>query len=146
MKSDYSLEPWKYSLNRSSGSWHVWLTNGNGWKGIPDSIPWHGDSLLIILKSFIEKQSAQSTRKLSLCMSARVDSQLFSHYFGDCPVIHAQGRTHPVPTYFLEDIHDSVDYKLASDSLASLRSNAPKQKDTEEEDTLKVNINFHFIS
>nr|KAJ0200965.1 hypothetical protein LSAT_V11C600331780 [Lactuca sativa] len=109
--SDYSLEPWKYSLN--------------------------GDSLLIILKSFIEKQSAQSTRKLSLCMSARVDSQLFSHYFGDCPVIHAQGRTHPVPTYFLEDIHDSVDYKLASDSLASLRSNAPKQKDTEEEDTLK---------
>nr|KAJ0225871.1 hypothetical protein LSAT_V11C100046900 [Lactuca sativa] len=103
--SDYSLEPWKYSLN--------------------------GDSLLIILKSFIEKQSAQSTRKLSLCMSARVDSQLFSHYFGDCPVIHAQGRTHPVPTYFLEDIHDSVDYKLlASDSLASLRSNAPKQKES----------------
>nr|KAJ0186746.1 hypothetical protein LSAT_V11C900478320 [Lactuca sativa] len=60
--------------------------------------------------------------------SATVDSQLFSHYFGDCPVIHAQGRTHPVPTYFLEDIHDSVDYKLASNSLASLRSNAPKQK------------------
>ncbi|CAI9266073.1 unnamed protein product [Lactuca saligna] len=51
--------------------------------------------------------------------SAIVHSQLFSHYFGDCPVIHAQGRTHPVPTYFLEDIHDSVDYKLASDSLAS---------------------------
>ncbi|CAI9300109.1 unnamed protein product [Lactuca saligna] len=73
-----------------------------------------GDSLLIILKSFIEKKSAQSTRK-----SAIVHSQLFSHYFGDCPVIHAQGRTHPVPTYFLEDIHDSVDYKLASDSLAS---------------------------
>ncbi|KAL7592346.1 hypothetical protein Lser_V15G33035 [Lactuca serriola] len=87
-----------------------------------------GDSLLIILKSFIEKQSAQSTRKLSLCMSATVDSQLFSNYFGDCPVIHAQGRTHPIPTYFLEDIHDSLDYKLASDSLASLRSNAPKQK------------------
>ncbi|KAL7596377.1 hypothetical protein Lser_V15G30435 [Lactuca serriola] len=64
-------------------------------------------------------------------MSARVDSQLFSHYFGDCPVIHAQGRTHPVPTYFLEDIHDSVDYKLPSDSLASLRSNAPKQKQTQ---------------
>nr|KAJ0192660.1 hypothetical protein LSAT_V11C800445650 [Lactuca sativa] len=87
-----------------------------------------GDSLLIILKSFKEKQSAQSTRKLSLCMSATVDSQLFSHYFGDCPVIHARGRTHLVPTYFLEDIHDSVDYKLASDSLSSLRSNAPKQK------------------
>ncbi|XP_023740129.1 DExH-box ATP-dependent RNA helicase DExH7, chloroplastic isoform X2 [Lactuca sativa] len=88
-----------------------------------------GDFLLIILKNFIEKQSAQSTQKLKvILMSATVDSQLFSHYFGDCPVIHAQGRTHPVTTHFLEDIHESIDYKLASDSLASLRSNAPKQK------------------
>ncbi|XP_076959181.1 DExH-box ATP-dependent RNA helicase DExH7, chloroplastic-like [Bidens hawaiensis] len=60
--------------------------------------------------------------------SATVDSQLFSHYFGDCPVIHAQGRTHPVTTHFLEDIHENLDYRLASDSPASLRSDMPKQK------------------
>ncbi|XP_076947486.1 DExH-box ATP-dependent RNA helicase DExH7, chloroplastic isoform X2 [Bidens hawaiensis] len=89
-----------------------------------------GDFLLIILKSFIEKQSAQRTqqRLKVILMSATVDSQLFSHYFGDCPVIHAQGRTHPVRTHFLEDIHENLDYRLASDSPASLRSDTPKQK------------------
>nr|GFB58421.1 DExH-box ATP-dependent RNA helicase DExH7, chloroplastic isoform X2 [Tanacetum cinerariifolium] len=46
-----------------------------------------GDFLLIILKSFIEKQSTQRTQKLKvILMSATVDSQLFSHYFGDCPI------------------------------------------------------------
>nr|GFB67958.1 DExH-box ATP-dependent RNA helicase DExH7, chloroplastic isoform X1 [Tanacetum cinerariifolium] len=88
-----------------------------------------GDFLLIILKSFIEKQSTQRTQKLKvILMSATVDSQLFSHYFGDCPVIHAQGRTHPVTTHFLEDIHENMDYRLGSDSPASLRSDAPKHK------------------
>ncbi|XP_022027581.1 DExH-box ATP-dependent RNA helicase DExH7, chloroplastic isoform X2 [Helianthus annuus] len=89
-----------------------------------------GDFLLIILKNFIEKQSAQRTQqKLKvILMSATVDSQLFSHYFGDCPVIHAQGRTHPVTTHFLEDIHETIDYRLASDSPASLRSDIPRQK------------------
>lgn len=52
--------------------------------------------------------------------SATVDSHLFSHYFGNCPVITAQGRTHPVSTYFLEDIYESINYRLASDSPASL--------------------------
>ncbi|KAI3755191.1 hypothetical protein L1987_54986 [Smallanthus sonchifolius] len=89
-----------------------------------------GDFLLIILKSFIEKQSAQRTlQQLKvILMSATVDSQLFSHYFGDCPVIHAQGRTHPVTTHFLEDIHENIGYRLALDSPASLRSDAPNQK------------------
>ncbi|XP_076921009.1 DExH-box ATP-dependent RNA helicase DExH7, chloroplastic-like [Bidens hawaiensis] len=89
-----------------------------------------GDFLLIILKSFIEKQSAQRTqqRLKVILMSATVDSQLFSHYFGDCPVIHAQGQTHPVTTHFLEDIHENLDYRIASDSPASLRSDTPKQK------------------
>lgn len=53
--------------------------------------------------------------------SATVDSELFSRYFGHCPVITAQGRTYPVTTYFLEDIYDSINYRLASDSPASIR-------------------------
>nr|KAJ0185395.1 hypothetical protein LSAT_V11C900478310 [Lactuca sativa] len=36
-----------------------------------------GDSLLIILKSFIEKQSAQSTRKLSLCMYDHIYAETY---------------------------------------------------------------------
>ncbi|XVE94165.1 hypothetical protein REPUB_Repub01dG0258300 [Reevesia pubescens] len=81
-----------------------------------------GDFLLIVLKNLIEKQSAHTTPKLKvILMSATVDSDLFSRYFGLCPVITAQGRTHPVTTCFLEDIYESINYHLASDSPASLR-------------------------
>lgn len=54
--------------------------------------------------------------------SATVDSNFFSRYFGDCPVITAEGRTHPVTTYFLEDIYESINYHLPSDSLADIRN------------------------
>ncbi|GMI87912.1 hypothetical protein like AT1G58060 [Hibiscus trionum] len=88
-----------------------------------------GDFLLIVLKNLIEKQSASATPKLKvILMSATVDSDLFSKYFGLCPVITAQGRTHPVTTCFLEDIYESIDYRLASDSLASL-SNETSTRD-----------------
>ncbi|KAL5566445.1 hypothetical protein UlMin_029609, partial [Ulmus minor] len=78
-----------------------------------------GDFLLIVLKNLIEKQSTNKSSGLKvILMSATVDSDLFSRYFDNCPVITAQGRTHPVTTYFLEDIHESINYRLASDSPA----------------------------
>ncbi|XP_057466071.1 DExH-box ATP-dependent RNA helicase DExH7, chloroplastic-like isoform X1 [Actinidia eriantha] len=81
-----------------------------------------GDFLLIVLKNLIEKQSAHSNSKLKvILMSATVDSDLFSRYFSHCPVVTAQGRTHPVSTYFLEDIYENINYRLASDSPAYLR-------------------------
>jgi ATP-dependent RNA helicase DHX29 len=48
-----------------------------------------------------------------------VDANLFSKYFGDCPVITAEGRTHPVSTIFLEDVYEKINYSLPSDSPAS---------------------------
>ncbi|XP_015875842.3 DExH-box ATP-dependent RNA helicase DExH7, chloroplastic isoform X1 [Ziziphus jujuba] len=81
-----------------------------------------GDFLLIVLKNLVEKQSTYNTPKLKvILMSATVDSHLFSKYFSNCPVITAQGRTHPVTTYFIEDVYESINYRLASDSSASLR-------------------------
>ncbi|XP_047164207.1 DExH-box ATP-dependent RNA helicase DExH7, chloroplastic isoform X2 [Vigna umbellata] len=80
-----------------------------------------GDFLLIVLKNLIEKQSSKGFRKLKIIlMSATVDSSLFSRYFSNCPVVTAEGRTHPVTTYFLEDIYDKIEYRLTSDSAASL--------------------------
>ncbi|KAF7842782.1 DExH-box ATP-dependent RNA helicase DExH7, chloroplastic isoform X1 [Senna tora] len=80
-----------------------------------------GDFLLIVLKNLIEKQSTESSTRLKvILMSATVDSSFFSRYFGNCPVVTAEGRTHPVTTYFLEDIYDQINYRLASDSPASL--------------------------
>ncbi|CAN1169577.1 DExH-box ATP-dependent RNA helicase DExH7, chloroplastic [Linum perenne] len=81
-----------------------------------------GDFLLIVLKNLMEKQTTYGLPKVKvILMSATVDSNLFSSYFGHCPVLTAQGRTHPVTTYFLEDVYESVDYRLASDSPAALR-------------------------
>ncbi len=39
-------------------------------------------------------------------MSATLDSNLFAHYYGDCPVLVAGGRTFPVEHYFLEDTYE----------------------------------------
>ncbi|WZZ86810.1 hypothetical protein YC2023_115389 [Brassica napus] len=85
-----------------------------------------GDFLLIILKSLIEKQSCDNTsqRLKVILMSATVDANLFSNYFAHCPVITAQGRTHPVTTHFLEEIYESTRYLLAPDSPAALRSDS----------------------
>lgn len=34
-------------------------------------------------------------------------------------MISAEGRTHPVSTYFLEDVYERLDYCLALDAAAS---------------------------
>ncbi|KAF5733174.1 ATP-dependent RNA helicase putative isoform 1 [Tripterygium wilfordii] len=87
-----------------------------------------GDFLLIVLKNLIEKQLSHGTPKLKvILMSATVDSNLFSSYFGHCPVLTAQGRTHPVTTYFLEDIYETIKYRLASDSPAAIRYETSSQ-------------------
>lgn len=57
---------------------------------------------------------------LLMCRSATVDSKMFSKYFGNCSVITAEGRTHPVTSYFLEDIYDSINYRIPSDSPAAI--------------------------
>ncbi|KAH7671164.1 RNA helicase protein [Dioscorea alata] len=73
-----------------------------------------GDFLLIVLRHLIQR------RKLKvILMSATVDATMFSRYFGNCPVICAEGRTFPVSTYFLEDVYETLNYSLPSDSPAS---------------------------
>lgn len=87
-----------------------------------------GDFLLIVLKILIEKRSAERSPLKVILMSATVDSNLFSGYFGNCPVITAEGRMHPVTTYFLEDIYESTGYHLASDSPAAIRYEVSSSK------------------
>jgi ATP-dependent RNA helicase DHX29 len=49
-------------------------------------------------------------------MSATVDAQKFSSYFGGCPVVQVPGRTFPVEVRFLEDIIEDTEYFLEEDS------------------------------
>ncbi|KAI4375529.1 hypothetical protein MLD38_013387 [Melastoma candidum] len=88
-----------------------------------------GDFLLIVLKNLLENQSVHRKKKLKvILMSATVDAGLFSRYFLNCPVVTAQGRTHPVETFFLEDVYENLKYLLASDSFASLACDTSYEK------------------
>ena len=37
-------------------------------------------------------------------MSATLNSEQFSKYYNDCPMIHIPGFTYPVEEFFLEDV------------------------------------------
>ncbi|GBP79903.1 Probable ATP-dependent RNA helicase YTHDC2 [Eumeta japonica] len=46
-----------------------------------------------------------------ILMSATMDTQIFSRYFNNCPVITIPGRLHEVQRYYLEDILKITQYK-----------------------------------
>ncbi|KAJ3673266.1 hypothetical protein LUZ60_006640 [Juncus effusus] len=68
------------------------------------------DFLLIVLKELL---SRRKDLRLIL-MSATLNAELFSSYFGGAPTIHIPGFTHPVRAHFLEDILERTGYKLTS--------------------------------
>lgn len=43
-------------------------------------------------------------------MSATLNTEAFSAYFDDCPVLNVPGFTHPVEDFFLEDVLELVGY------------------------------------
>ncbi|PWA42003.1 hypothetical protein CTI12_AA548740 [Artemisia annua] len=66
------------------------------------------DFLLIVLKELLSRR-----RDLRLIlMSATLNAELFSNYFGGAPMIHIPGFTHPVREHFLEDVLEITGYKL----------------------------------
>lgn len=68
------------------------------------------DFLLIVLKDLLPRR-----RDLRLVlMSATLNAELFSSYFGGAPTIHIPGFTFPVRAYFLEDVLEVTGYKLTS--------------------------------
>mmetsp|Transcript_3858 Transcript_3858/g.24473 ORF Transcript_3858/g.24473 Transcript_3858/m.24473 type:complete len:1409 (-) Transcript_3858:1730-5956(-) len=82
-----------------------------------------GDFLLALLRKLQSaRRTAQHELPLKLVlMSATIDPSLFSEYLGNCPVLEAQGRTFPVKQFYLEEIYESLQYQLQSDSWAALR-------------------------
>ena len=55
-------------------------------------------------------------------MSATVDFQKISHYFGDCPVVHVPGRTFPVDIKYLEDAVELTRWSITEASPYAKRS------------------------
>lgn len=68
------------------------------------------DFLLIVLKELL---SRRPDLRLIL-MSATLNADLFSSFFGGAPKIHIPGFTYPVRAHFLEDVLEIIGYKLTS--------------------------------
>ncbi|XP_023531681.1 DExH-box ATP-dependent RNA helicase DExH5, mitochondrial-like isoform X2 [Cucurbita pepo subsp. pepo] len=66
------------------------------------------DFLLIVLKDLLPRRPELRL----ILMSATLDAELFSSYFGGAQIIYIPGFTHPVKTHFLEDILEMTGYRL----------------------------------
>ena len=52
-----------------------------------------------------------------ILMSAALDVNVFSDYFGTCPVLHVQGKCFPVEEHFLEDVLRLTNYGHIRDAV-----------------------------
>lgn len=68
------------------------------------------DFLLIVLKDLLPRRPDLRL----ILMSATLNAELFSSYFGGAPVIHIPGFTYPVRSHYLEDFLEMSGYKLTS--------------------------------
>ncbi|XP_004300947.1 PREDICTED: probable ATP-dependent RNA helicase DHX36-like [Fragaria vesca subsp. vesca] len=66
------------------------------------------DFLLIVLKDLLPRRPELRL----ILMSATLDAELFSSYFGRAQIIHVPGFTYPVRTHFLEDVLESTGCRL----------------------------------
>jgi hypothetical protein len=70
-----------------------------------------GHSTLIGLTRYVMKAYSRV-----VLMSATVDSQKLSQYFGGCPVVHVPGRTFPVDVKYLEDAVELTQWSITETS------------------------------
>ncbi|GKA13759.1 DExH-box ATP-dependent RNA helicase DExH1 isoform X1 [Tanacetum coccineum] len=70
------------------------------------------DFLLIILRDLLPKRPDLRL----ILMSATINADLFSKYFGNSPTIHIPGLTFPVQELFLEDVLEKTRYAIKSES------------------------------
>ncbi|XVF53845.1 hypothetical protein PTKIN_Ptkin05aG0131500 [Pterospermum kingtungense] len=66
------------------------------------------DFLLIVLKDLLPRRPELRL----ILMSATLNAELFSSYFGGAPTIHIPGFTYPVLSHFLENILEMTGYRL----------------------------------
>ncbi|XP_072265233.1 putative ATP-dependent RNA helicase DHX57 [Pyxicephalus adspersus] len=84
------------------------------------------DFLLLVLKNVMNKRPDLKI----LLMSATLNAELFSQYFGGCPVVHIPGHTFAVEQFFLEDAIAKTRYVIEDTSPyhRSSRHSSTKEK------------------
>ncbi|XAR64755.1 RNA helicase [Bertholletia excelsa] len=106
------------------------------------------DFLLIILHDLLPRRP---DLRLVL-MSATINADLFSRYFGNAPTIHIPGMTFPVAELFLEDVLEKTHYHIKSEvdnfqgSSRRRRREQEAKRDPLTELFEDVDINVHYKS
>ncbi|CAE5956729.1 unnamed protein product [Arabidopsis arenosa] len=94
----------------------------------------YSDFMLMILRDLLPS----NPHLRLILMSATLDAERFSEYFGGCPVVRVPGFTYPVRTFFLEDAL-SVLNSDRNNHLLSADSNIPSDKrDFKDEDKVSL--------
>ncbi|XP_028781343.1 DExH-box ATP-dependent RNA helicase DExH6-like isoform X2 [Neltuma alba] len=78
-----------------------------------------------------------------ILMSATIDAERFSQYFGGCPVILVPGFTHPVRTFYLEDVLSIVKYKKENHLDNALLNNVTDNNDLSKDDKVSLDEAIH---
>ncbi|KAK9122915.1 hypothetical protein Sjap_012517 [Stephania japonica] len=103
------------------------------------------DFLLIILRDLLPRRPDLRV----ILMSATINAEMFSKYFGNAPTIHIPGLTFPVQELFLEDVVEKTRYRIKSEDdgfQGNSRRRRPRdsKKDPLLESFEEVDINSHF--
>ncbi|XP_050532289.1 ATP-dependent RNA helicase A protein [Daktulosphaira vitifoliae] len=83
----------------------------------------NSDFLMVVLKDMVFNYPDLRV----IFMSATINTNMFTQYFNNCPVINVEGRCFPVKEYFLEDIVEVLNYQPIPDN----RKHKTKDKDEE---------------
>ncbi|XVE75856.1 hypothetical protein DITRI_Ditri12bG0125100 [Diplodiscus trichospermus] len=104
------------------------------------------DFLLIILRDLLPRRPDLRV----ILMSATINADLFSTYFGNAPTIHIPGLTFPVSELFLEDVLQKTHYEIESefDNFQGNSQRRRKELDLKKDDLTAlfedVDIDSHY--
>ncbi|ESQ52215.1 hypothetical protein EUTSA_v10016179mg [Eutrema salsugineum] len=107
------------------------------------------DFLLIILRDLLPRRPDLRL----ILMSATINADMFSTYFGNAPTMHIPGFTFPVAELFLEDVLEKSRYSIKSSDSGNYQGNSRgRRRDSEsKKDDLTtlfedVDVNAHYKS
>ncbi|CAA3002301.1 D -box ATP-dependent RNA helicase D 1 isoform X1 [Olea europaea subsp. europaea] len=106
------------------------------------------DFLLIILRDLLPRRPDIRL----ILMSATINADLFSKFFGDAPAIHIPGLTFPVTELYLEDVLEKTHYTIESqfDNFQGNSRRRRRQQETKKDPLTElfedVDIDSHYKS
>ncbi|XP_046840987.1 ATP-dependent DNA/RNA helicase DHX36-like [Xenia sp. Carnegie-2017] len=91
------------------------------------------DFLLIVVRDILPRRPALRV----VLMSATLNADIFSEYFGGCPILNIPGFTFPVKQYFLEEIVKTLRYQCPPTKKRKLWGRRNKKDDLNREEMWK---------